>query len=72
MICLNSRHIIRDMDGKDMDLRMKGATFCRSTSLILQKLQPRDRHLSRLRLSTGGSNGQGTPGVGHFSGEAEL
>lgn len=46
MICLNSQHVTRNILSKDMDLRMKGAIFHCFTSLIIQKLQPRELHLS--------------------------
>ena len=46
MIRLNSRHVMRDIDGEDTDLHMKRSTFYRFTSLIVQKLQPRELHLS--------------------------
>lgn len=36
MICLDSWHLIRDIDGKSTDLHQKGAAFYRFTSLIAQ------------------------------------
>lgn len=62
MVCLDSRHVIRDVDGKGTDLHKKGATFYHFTSLIAQKLQARELCLSWLKPSTGGSDGQGAGG----------